>query len=112
MTNLPPEHPAGPFEPIEHYDEQARTELIDAIRQAPLLLKEAVAGLTELQLDRPYKNWTIRQITHHIADSHLHSIIRFKWALTEVHPMPTSPCPSMAARHLRSRARPVLAARA
>ena len=38
------------------------------------------------QLDTLYTNWTIRQITHHIADSHLHSIIRIKWALTADHP--------------------------
>ena len=46
----------------------------------------AIGGLSQSQLDTHYKNWTIRQITHHLADSHLHSIIRFKWALTEEHP--------------------------
>lgn len=86
MTEMPPEQPAGPFDPIEWFDEPSKSKLIESIRQAPSRLREAVTGLSELQLDTAYKNWTIRQITHHIADSHLHSIIRFKWALTEDHP--------------------------
>ncbi len=44
-------------------------------------------GLDDAQLDTPYRNWTIRQITHHLADSHLHVMIRFKWALTEDNPV-------------------------
>ncbi len=86
MTQTPPDNPAGPFEPVEAYDETAKVELIDSIRQAPARLREAVAGLTDSQLDTLYKKWTIRQIVHHIADSHVHSYIRFKWALTEENP--------------------------
>ena len=71
---------------IEAYSEAIKTDLIAALRQAPAQLKEAVAGLSDAQLNERYRNWTIRQITHHIADSHLHSIIRFKWALTEERP--------------------------
>ena len=85
-TQTPPENPAGLFEPIECYSETIRASLIETIRQAPKELRNAVSGLTDAQLDTKYKNWTIRQITHHIGDSHLHSIIRFKWALTEDNP--------------------------
>lgn len=86
MTAVPPDNPAGPFQPVARYNEPCRQRLIEAIAAAPDRLKQAVRGLTRPQLDTKYKNWTIRQITHHVADSHLHSIIRFKWALTEDHP--------------------------
>jgi len=80
---LPPQFPAGPFQPEEKYDERRRAELIAEIEAAPVRLRAAIAGLSHEQLDTPYKNWTIRQIVHHLADSHVHSYIRFKWALTE-----------------------------
>lgn len=86
MNRTPPDNPAGPFQPVEDFDSSVKAALIVTVRKAPARLREAVSGLTEKQLDTLYKNWTIRQITHHIADSHLHSIIRFKWALTEAHP--------------------------
>ncbi|MEZ6061017.1 MAG: putative metal-dependent hydrolase [Planctomycetaceae bacterium] len=81
-----PDHPAGPFAAVDEYSESDKVRLTDAIRQAPAALRNAVAGLSNSQLDTPYHNWTIRQITHHLADSHLHSVIRFKWALTEDNP--------------------------
>ncbi len=86
MTERPPDNPAGPFVPVETYADETKARLIETVRLAPARLREAVSGLSENQLDTRYKNWTIRQIAHHIADSHLHSIIRFKWALTEDHP--------------------------
>jgi hypothetical protein len=46
-------------------------------------MRAAVKGLNDQQLDTKYRNWTIRQIVHHVADSHLNSMIRFKWTLTE-----------------------------
>jgi len=81
--NQPPDNPAGPF---DDFDEATKGTLLDTIRLAPVVLREAVAGLSGPQLDTRYRNWTIRQIVHHLGDSHLHSIIRFKWALTEDHP--------------------------
>lgn len=81
-----PDNPAGEFQPIDNYSDADRAVLIDEIRTAPGKLRDAVAGLSDEQLNTKYRNWTIRQITHHLADSHLHSIIRFKWALTEDHP--------------------------
>lgn len=83
MTKQPPDNPVGPLEPVAVYDAKAKLDLIEVVCQAPDQLRAAVSGLSGAQLDTKYKNWTIRQIAHHIADSHLHSIIRFKWALTE-----------------------------
>ena len=86
MNASPPDQPAGPLDLVECFDPQVRDRLIGEIGDAPKQLRNAVSGLAEDQLDTLYRNWSIRQITHHIADSHLHSIIRFKWALTESHP--------------------------
>lgn len=82
----PPDNPAGSFRPVGEYDDVVRRQLTNTIRHTPGRLRGAVEGLTSEQLDTRYRNWTIRQITHHLADSHLHSIIRFKWALTEDRP--------------------------
>jgi len=74
---------------IESLDPGARRnreELIAVIAAAPAALRKAVAGLTESQLDTRYRNWTVRQIVHHLADSHVNSYIRFKWTLTEERP--------------------------
>ena len=86
MTQTTPDQPAGPLEPIDTYDDSARTMLIAGIQAAPSRLRDAVAGLAAEQLDAVYRNWSIRQIVHHLADSHVHSYIRFKWALTEQSP--------------------------
>ncbi|MCI0639026.1 MAG: putative metal-dependent hydrolase [Gemmataceae bacterium] len=82
----PPEFPVGPYVPSDDLDERRRQELIDVLNNAPAALGAAVTPLNESQLDMHYKNWTIRQIVHHLADSHLHSYIRFKWTLTEEQP--------------------------
>lgn len=87
MTATPPQNPIGPFTPVDEYDDTFRTALIDLLREAPSRLREAVADLTDQQLETKYRNWTLRQIVHHVADSHVHSYIRFKWALAE--PSPT-----------------------
>ena len=79
----PPQNPAGAFVPEEGYGPQRRDEFIALIEAAPAALRAAVAGLSEEQLDTKYRNWTVRQIVHHIADSHVNSYVRFKWALTE-----------------------------
>ena len=62
-----------------------RQQWIAEIAAAPELLRAAVAGLSEEQLDTPYRpgGWTVRQVTHHVVDSHLNAYIRFRWALTE-----------------------------
>jgi uncharacterized damage-inducible protein DinB len=81
-----PQNPAGAFAPETDYGPLRRAELITAVEQAPAALRRAVAGLSLDQLDVRYRNWTLRQIVHHLADSHVNSYIRFKWALTEEHP--------------------------
>ena len=86
MSATPPDNPAGPLELVEQYNDNLKTELINGIWEAPERLRTAVAGLCKSQLDTCYKNWTIRQIAHHIADSHLNSLIRFKWTLAEDNP--------------------------
>lgn len=82
----PPQNPAGPFEPQSRFDEAVRRQLIDGIRTAPAELRKAIAGLSDRQLDTRYRNWTVRQIVHHLADSHVHAYILFKWALAEENP--------------------------
>ncbi len=61
---------------------------VNDIAVLPELLRETVHGLDADQLDTPYRpgGWTVRQVVHHIGDSHLNSIIRFKWGLTENRP--------------------------
>jgi uncharacterized damage-inducible protein DinB len=81
-----PANPAGEFV-AEHLPEaDRRAELISVLERAPQELQRAVAGLTDAQLDTKYRNWTIRQIVQHLADSHVHSYVRFKWTLTEETP--------------------------
>lgn len=65
-----------------------RSVAIDRLRRLPDLLESAVRGLTDVQLDTPYreKGWTVRQVVHHLADSHANAFIRCKLILTEQHP--------------------------
>ena len=65
-----------------------RQHWIDEIAAAPAALRAAVAGLTDEQLDTPYRpeGWTVRQVIHHVPDSHLNAYVRFRWALTEDDP--------------------------
>ena len=81
-------YPVGPCEwPAEVSAEEKRRHIRD-ITEMPAKLRQAVAGLSPQHLDIPYREggWTIRQIVHHIPDSHLNSYMRFKLALTEVEP--------------------------
>src|SRR5216684_2529580 len=63
-------------------------ELLHHIEQAPSRLRAAVTGLSEQQLETPYRpgGWTVRQVVHHVPDSHLNAYTRFKLALTEDEP--------------------------
>ena len=81
-----PQAPAGDFAAEENRGAERRDEFIAVIEAAPATLDNAVAGLSESQLGTRYRNWTIRQIVHHLADSHVNSYVRFKWALTEEQP--------------------------
>jgi hypothetical protein len=87
VQTVPPEFPIGVFVPAFCVTEEMRYSWISDLARLPMQLREAVDGLSEPQLDTRYRNWTIRQIVHHIADSHVNSYIRFKWALTEETPV-------------------------
>lgn len=82
-------YPIGKYSPPEQISANHISEWKDEIRKFPAMLRAAVQGLTEVQLDTPYRpeGWTVRQVVHHVSDSHLNSIIRFKWGLTEDEPL-------------------------
>jgi uncharacterized damage-inducible protein DinB len=81
-------YPIGLFTPPAAYTEQLKVQWTAEIKTLPSRLSQAVTGLTEQQLDTPYRpgGWTIRQVVHHIPDSHANALIRFKLALTEDNP--------------------------
>ena len=82
-------YPIGKFIAPELYSGNYLAEKIAKIASFPERLKKEVIYLTEEQLDTPYRQdgWTIRQVIHHCADSHLNCFIRIKWALTEDKPV-------------------------
>jgi hypothetical protein len=73
----------------EPLDATGRTELISVIEKAPATLRALVAGLTDQQLDTTYRpgGWTIRQVIHHLPDSHMNAYVRMKLAVTESAPL-------------------------
>jgi hypothetical protein len=77
-------YPIGRFSPVLPSTDAVRAASIDALDALPARLREAVAGLEEWQLDTPYRpgGWTVRQLVHHLADSHLNSYVRLKLVLT------------------------------
>jgi hypothetical protein len=81
-------YPIGKFERPAVITAEQRTRWIDEIEAAPARFREAVSGLSEPQLDTPYRpdGWTVRQLVHHVADSHVNSYVRFRLALTEDRP--------------------------
>lgn len=78
-------YPIGRFSRGDSNAPQIRAAHIDALRQLPARLRASVEGLSDAQLDTPYREggWTVRQVVHHLADSHVNSVVRFKLALTE-----------------------------
>lgn len=82
------QYPIGKFSFVENVTSEARKTFIGEIAVAPEKLKEAVSGLNDEQLNTPYRHdgWTIRQVVHHIPDSHLNAFARMKFALTENKP--------------------------
>jgi hypothetical protein len=65
-----------------------REEMIRVLEELPARMREALDGLTDEQLDTPYRpeGWTLRQVAHHVPDSHVNSYVRFKLAVTEENP--------------------------
>ncbi len=80
-----PRYPIGPFTTRESLTSAERAEALAHIAAAPQKMRAAVAGLTDSQLDTPYRDggWTLRQVVHHVPDSHLNAYCRLKIALTE-----------------------------
>jgi len=81
-------YPVGKFSYEGPFGEDKRRELIQQVADVPARMRAAVAGLNDAQLNTPYRDggWTVRQVVHHIVDSHMNSYIRFRWALTENEP--------------------------
>lgn len=81
-------YPIGKFHYEGEMTEEARRRAIQQIAEASARLRAAVEGLTSQQLGTPYRpeGWTVRQVVHHVPDSHLNAYIRFKLALTEDEP--------------------------
>lgn len=82
-------YPIGKLRLPERFDASWRRDAIQMIARTPGLLAAAVAGWDDGRLDTPYRSggWTVRQLVHHVADSHVNAYVRFKLALTEPEPM-------------------------
>ncbi len=84
-----PRYPIGRFSAPDMPDESKVIGWRRDIVEAPVKLRVAVTGLVDTQLDTPYRDggWTVRQVVHHLADSHMNAYCRFKLALTEDNPV-------------------------
>jgi uncharacterized damage-inducible protein DinB len=83
-----PRYPIGEFSFDGTLTEAQKAKHLDDIEQTPARLRAAVLGLSDQQVDTPYRErgWTVRQVVHHVPESHMNSYIRFKLALTEEAP--------------------------
>jgi hypothetical protein len=81
-------YPVGTYQLPQAITLEERRSWMDEIAATPRHLRAAVAGLSESQLDTPYRpgGWTVRQVVHHVPDSHMNCFIRIKFALTEKQP--------------------------
>ena len=82
------QYPIGKFERPGKFDEQLLLAYIEEIRILPKQLKAELAGIDPSLLDKRYRpdGWTIRQVVHHLSDSHINSYVRYRWTLTEENP--------------------------
>lgn len=82
-------YPIGKLQPQESYSAEDIKSYIDRIAGLPAKLEAAIAGMTDAQLDTPYRDggWTVRQVVHHVPESHTNALIRIKWTLTEQTPV-------------------------
>jgi uncharacterized damage-inducible protein DinB len=83
-----PRYPIGKFSFDGTLSADQKKQCLIDIKQTPARLRAAVSGLSDEQLNTPYREggWTVRQVTHHVPDSHMNAYIRFKLALTEDEP--------------------------
>ena len=81
-------YPVGPFEFAGTLSDGQRKTLIDQIAATPKKMRAAVAALSDEQLNTPYRpeGWTVRQVVHHVPESHMNSYVRIKLAITEEEP--------------------------
>jgi uncharacterized damage-inducible protein DinB len=81
-------YPIGKFQPKPQLTDDERQALIHQLTEAPAKLRQSVSGLMEEQLDTPYRpeGWTVRQVVHHLPDSHFNAYVRMKLAMTEQQP--------------------------
>jgi uncharacterized damage-inducible protein DinB len=88
-TVADPRFPVGRFRVEGEISPEQRGAWIEQIADAPRLLREAVEGLSDAQMDTPYREggWTVRQVAHHVPDSHMNAYTRFKLGLTEADPV-------------------------
>lgn len=82
-------YPIGKFSPKDNYWPDELQSCIARIKTLPNRLEDAIGNLNESQLNTPYREggWTVRQVIHHVADSHMNAYIRLKWTLTENSPV-------------------------
>ncbi|MFH6769616.1 putative metal-dependent hydrolase [Gaetbulibacter aquiaggeris] len=83
------QYPIGKFEVPNFISKNKIEDWISILEHFPNRLEHLVKNLSDKQLDSPYRlgGWTVRQVVHHLSDSHHHSYTRFKWALTEENPV-------------------------
>lgn len=83
-----PRYPIGKFSFNGTLSTDQKKQYVNDIEQAPTKLRDALKGLSDQQINTPYRDggWTVRQVTHHVPDSHMNAYIRFKLALTEDEP--------------------------
>ncbi len=83
-----PRYPIGKFQPPAEYNAVTRSGFIQQLDELPAQLRAAVKGLSNEQLNEPYREggWSLRQVVHHLADSHLNAYTRFKLTVTEDEP--------------------------
>jgi len=82
-------YPIGKFTPKDSHTLEEIAAYILRIESLPSKVEKAIQGLSNEQLDTPYRDggWTVRQVVHHLSDSHMNAYIRFKWMLTEETPV-------------------------
>lgn len=87
-ATIDPRYPIGKYHRVKDATPEMRRQAIGEIAVAPARLRAAVVGLSEEQLETPYREggWSVRQLVHHVADSHMNAYVRFKLAQAETTP--------------------------
>src|ERR1041385_1976571 len=85
---MDPRYPVGTYQPPQDVTPALRQQAIAAIAETPAKLRAALKGLNDQQLNTPYREggWTLRQVAHHVPDSHVNAYVRLRLALTEKEP--------------------------